>query len=476
MVMRHVALFLCFLIAAAGTPSLRAQRRPPAAYVADARIDRLERWVKAAARHQPGTADEEARELGSWPRRDLQTLWIDVDVLITLMRHTGLLRFSMRSPGQRTAQDIHHTPTQLRRLRALACAAVGIVADRHCYESKDAIDHDADLLRLSALALAARSGGDGDNYILRRGALLHADVAMLVAPNAIEPASTPPPPGPQRFKMQISDGRQTDFGEVAVHWEIARAVLDSVQPAGGGAPAPGRDAMVRQWYRATAAWMQQAEDHDTVHLDHARELFPTDPDILFLSGAQHETYGAARIQSAVQTAALPFGVSFAVESERGELRQAEGYFRRALEIAPDHVEARLRLGRVLGLVGRHDDAARELRQAVASVGEDVLRYYGELFLGAEEEFQGRYDAAFDVYQRAAALYPAAQSPWLALSSLSRRRGDRAAALRALQHLFDLALTGLEPDDPWWTYHVAQGRNVEDLLEALRRPFLAERQR
>jgi tetratricopeptide (TPR) repeat protein len=472
MVMRHVALSLCFLIAAANTPSVRAQRRPPSAYVADARIDRLERWVKATARHQPGSADHEAVEIGSWPQRDLQTLWIDVDVLIKLMRHTGLLRFSMRSPGQRNAQDIHHTPVQLRRLRALTCAAVGIVADHRCDESRNAIDRDADLLRLSALAFAARSAGDGDNFILRRGALLHADVAMLVVPNRIEPASTTsPPPGPQRFKMQISDGLQTDFGEVAVHWEIARAVLDSVRPAHGSQPAPEGDEMVRQWYRATAAWMQQAEDHDTVHLDRARELFPNDPEILFLSGAQHETYAAARIQSAVQTAVLPYGVSFAVESQRGELRQAEGYFRRALENAPDHVEARLRLGRVLGLVGRHDDAARELRRALASADDKVVRYYGELFLGAEEESLRQYDAAADAYQQAAALYPTAQSPWLALSSLGRRRGDRAAALRALQQLFDLGSNLRERDDPWWTYHVAQARNADDLLEALRRPFL-----
>ena len=32
------------------------------------------------------------------------------------------------------------------------------------------------------------------------------------------------------------------------------------------------------------------------------------------------------------------------------------FFRRALEIKPDHVEARLRLGRVLGLLGQHADA------------------------------------------------------------------------------------------------------------------------
>jgi tetratricopeptide (TPR) repeat protein len=234
--------------------------------------------------------------------------------------------------------------------------------------------------------------------------------------------------------------------------------------------------MIRQWYRATAAWMQRVEDHDTEHLDRAREIFAADPDILFLSGSQRETYAAPHIQHAVRSAVLPYGVSFAVSSDRGELRQAEGFFRRALEIAPDHLEARLRLGRVLGLLGRHDDAARELRQAVATADEDVLRYYGELFLGAEEESLGQFDAAFDAYQRAAALYPSAQSPWLGLSSLGRRRGDRAAALRALQHLFDLPSTGIAPDDPWWTYHIAQGRNADDLLEALRRPFLAEHER
>jgi len=474
--MRLLALPLCFLLiaAAADAPSVRAQQRPAVERVADARIDRLQRWLKAVARHEPGTDDQEAIEVGAWPQRDLQTLWIDVDVLVKLMRNPGALVFSVAAPGQRTRQPIHYTKTQLRRLRALACAATGIVAPPDC-DRAAATDLDADLLHLATRALAARSAGDGDNYILRRGALVHTDVAMLVTPDGVEPAPRSPSAGPQRFRLQISDGRQTDFGQVAVHWDIARMVLDHVKP-GVGQPVPGHDEMVRQWYLATAAWMQQVEDHDTVHLDRAREIFPADPDILFLSGAQRETYAAPRIQNAVRTAVLPYGIFFAVASDRGELRQAEGFFRRALEIEPDHVEARLRLGRVLGLLGRHADAARELRQAVASVDEDVLRYYGELFLGAEEESLRQYDAAFDAYQRAAALYPAAQSPWLALSSLGRRRGDRAAALRALQHLFDLPSTGLEPDDPWWTYHIAQGRHAEELLQALRRPFLAEPER
>jgi tetratricopeptide (TPR) repeat protein len=470
--MRPLAPFFCCLLIAAAAPGVRAQRPLPVQPVSDARLERLGRWLKAVVLHKPGSADQESIEVASWAQPDLQSLWIDVDVLAKLMRHPGSLRFSVKPAGQRTPQDIPYTTRQLRRLKALACAAVGIVAGPHCVENKASIDLDADLLRLSALVFAARSRGDGDNYVLRRGALLHADVAMFVDRTPVEPASTAPQPGPQRFKLEISDGRQIDFGQVAVHWEIARMVLDYVKADGAGEPGPGRDEMVRHWYRATAAWMQYVGDHDTVHLDRAREIFPTDPDILFLSGAQRETYASSHIQSAVRSAVLPFGVFFALGSERAELRQAEGFFRRALESKPDYGEARLRLGRVLGSLGRHVDAARELRQALASVDDDLLRYYGELFLGAEEESLGQYDAAFDAYDRAAARYPTAQSPWLALSQLARRRGDRAAALRALQQVFDLPS---EPDrnDPWWTYYVAQARNIDQLLEDLRRPFLVE---
>jgi len=83
---------------------------------------------------------------------------------------------------------------------------------------------------------------------------------------------------------------------------------------------------------------------------------------------------------------------------------------------------------------------------------------------------GQHDAARDAYERAAALYPMAQSPLLALSELARRQGNRPAALRALQRVFDLPSTEPERSDPWWRYHVEQARNVDELLEELRRPF------
>jgi len=475
--MRRLALFLCFLLIAAGVagqdaPSPRRSRQF-AEPVSDARLDRLERWLKAVARHAPGVADPQANEVAGWSQPDLQSLWIDVDVLVKLMRNTGMLQFKITPPGQRTPQEILYTNRQLQRLKTLGCAAVGLTADRRCVERKAATSLDAELLRLASLSYAARAGGDGDNFILRRGALLHGDVAMLVMRTAVEPVSASRSLGPQRFRMQLSDGHQTDFGQQAVHWEIARMVLDHVK-RGSADAAPGPDDMVRQWYRATGAWMQAVEEHDTAHLNRARAMFPADADILFLSGTQREAYAAPRIQIGMRSAVLADGVAFDIASAPLELRQAERFFRRALETRPDHVEARLRLGRVLGLLGQHADAARELRQVVGSVDDDVLRYYGELFLGAEEEALSRYDAALAAYQRAAALYPAAQSPWLALSSLGRRRGDRSEAQRALQHLFDLPSRARD-DDPWWTYYVAQARDVDALLDTLRRPFLAERE-
>ena len=264
--------------------------------------------------------------------------------------------------------------------------------------------------------------------------------------------------------MQISDGREVDLGQGAMHWDIARMVLDSVKPA------PGRDEMVRQWYRATAAWMQNREDHDAQHLDRAREIFPTDPDILFLSGCQRETFAAPHIQSAVRSAVLPSGFSLDVGSPRTELAPGGIFFRRALALKPDVSETHLRLGRVLALLGRHADAANELRQAIASTGDTLLLYFGDLFLGAEEQALGQFDAARDAYERAAARTDgaiASARPQRARATARRpaRRSARiAAAVRPAAHPVQSGSI------PGGRYHVEQARNADELLDDLRKPF------
>jgi tetratricopeptide (TPR) repeat protein len=315
-----------------------------------------------------------------------------------------------------------------------------------------------------------------DNYIIRRAAILHADVAMLAPASMVAPGDVGRPTGGlERIRMEISDGQEIDLRQSAVHWELARMLLDFVRPRGKDRADPGHDEMVRQWYRATAAWMQLREDHDKVHLDHARAIFPDDPDILFLSACQRETYAGLPIQTAVRSAILPTGVTLDVGSERVELREAEALFRRVLELRPDYAEARMRYGRVLGGLGKHADAVVELRRAAAGLTDSQSLYYVSLFLGAEEETLGSRDAARVAYEQAARLSPMAQSPLLALSQLARRYGDRNGALRAIERLF--AFPGEDRDvhdDPWWWYYVAQARDAEDLVEATWQPYRAER--
>jgi tetratricopeptide (TPR) repeat protein len=275
--------------------------------------------------------------------------------------------------------------------------------------------------------------------------------------------------------MAISDGREVDLSQSAVHWEIARMLLDLIVPLGGDHAAPASDPMVRDWYYATAAWMQLREDHDRLHLDRALQLFPSDPGILFLSACLRETFAGVPIQTAMRSAILPTGVTMDVHSARVELHDAEGLFRRLLEIHSDHAEARVRYGRVLGAIGKHVEAAVELRRARAALADRQLLYYAQLFLGAEEENLGDRDEARASFELAASLFPRAQSPLLALSQLARRSGDRIGALNAIDRLFALDRgVRTERDDPWFSYYLAQARDADDRLAALQRPYLTER--
>jgi tetratricopeptide (TPR) repeat protein len=444
---------------------------PQVSIATDARISNVEIWLKALLDHETGITDQALTTVASWWGDDLESLWMDVNSVVRLMRDPRTARFTWQLPAESKPRDIRYTPTQLQRLRAMACLASGAVREPPCLQilrQRDLVDPD-----LFELAIRVQDSQDADNLILRRGAMLHSDVAML-KPAPSQPRSAAKwSPGAGGYRVQIQDGRQMNLSQGDDHWRIARGLLANVRPNDSGRPAPGRDAMVRFWYHTTAAWMQDAGDHETNHLDRAREIFPNDPDILFLSGTQHETYASAAVQSVREGAVLPAGVTLLIESEGRELRQAETFFRRSIAAKRDQPEAHLRLGHVLAGLNRHADALPELEEALNTTSEDLLRYYGLLMLGTSQEALGRYDDAQASYEKASTFYPSAQSPYLALTELARRRGDRTAALRSIQEVFDLPWSQFQRYDPWWDYDIAQARNVGDLLKQLRRPFMNE---
>lgn len=461
----RAAVMLAVLVACAAGPRVLAQRSSSLALPipAAARIARLEAWVKAVDRHEPGAADDAAGEVGAWSPNDLQSLWIDASVLVQLMHSPGLVYFTIPS-ARRTSQTIRYTVTDLRHLKLLACVAAGrLLVDAECapYAAGSAVGDD--LRQIAGRINAATARGE-QHYIAKRGAMLHADIAML-RPLAREPVGRGATTAPRRLRLKFADAREIDFGEVGVHWEIARMLLDDVAAARSRAHQPA-DPLVAQWYRATAAWMEAAQDYDPEHLEHARSMLPANADILFLSGAFHEALASSSIQNVVRHADVPFGFNFGVESSPLELRKAETFFRRALEIDASLVEARIRHGRVLGQLDRHQEAAKALQQAIGEADDPLLLFYAQLFLGVELEALADPDGARAAYERAADLFPQAQSPHIALSALERRSGNRAAALAEIGRVFDAGEQG--PEDPWWTYHVQQGRNVDTLLAVLHR--------
>jgi tetratricopeptide (TPR) repeat protein len=422
-----------------GVSAAAAAVEPPSA-----RIARLNEYIQAVRTHEPGGADAALYTVASWSNDQIGLLWLDVQTLIHFVHCGSCNGASVRGLNDR------------------------VVPIRY---SK------SEIIALHELAGTLRERRETDE-ILKRGAILHADVVMIGHREGDLHVEQPPQPGQRGFNplpmtaeriiLKSIDGRQDHLFDAAVHWEIAYALLDRIPT--GQKPAPQEDPTVRQWYHATIAYLQDTAMHDSVHFDRALRLFPNDAEVLFQAGCLHETLASSRVQAVLRSATIPSGLVMSFGSERAELEAAERFFRRALTVDPSRQEARLRLGRVLALLDRHEQAAAELRQVTDDVDHVALRYYTALFLGREEEMLGRRDAAREAYERAAAMFPLAQSPLIALSHLARDAGERDRALASIQRVLELPLNEMDRRDPFWVYHFIQARHLDELLDQLHRPF------
>jgi tetratricopeptide (TPR) repeat protein len=283
---------------------------------------------------------------------------------------------------------------------------------------------------------------DEANDVLLRGAALHADIARLIPDEMVRRSPK------QDAIFVVRDGREHGRRYMSIHWGLGRSLLDAV------APEPAAHPGVRRWYQDTSNDLLRLRSlsEAAVHLPRARHLFPSDSALLFLSGILHERFASPSLQAAATAITGDARGTPAVSSARTELSRAERFFRDTLALQPNHLEARIRHGRVLGLLGRHSQAAEALRGAIRSSATGEFLYMAELFLGSEEEALGHSAAARAAFERAAVLYPRAQSPRLALSQLARRAGDRAGAQRQLRILAELPEDEAQREDPWWNYY------------------------
>jgi len=404
------------------TPSPPA---PPKTTASEAAwLQRVRVWCEAIDKHAPGKADPPALRIASLPQGELNAVVGDVLALRDrLVKAYAALR---RHPGQPPLVE-------------------------HADWSRSV----ADTERLLGVRNDEAARGDL-NGVVKRAALLHTDIALLV-PAGVQLGSWSP-----LTVVKGVDGR-TEDSPVPTHWRMARRLLDATTPD------VSRSDVVRLWYRATAAHFLNAWllAEAGPHLEYARRLFPDDGDVLFESGCLQEMLASARIQAVVRSA--PSWLSFpGIASPQEHLKRAEPFLREAARLAPDRPVIREHLARVNGLLGRHDQAARDLRALTATTRDSLLLFFAQMFLGDEEQALGHPVAARACYERAASLYPHAQSPHMALSQLARRYGDRGEGLVSVRRMFRATGDKQLRYDPWLDYYNAPFHDAGQLFSEWRR--------
>ncbi|HEX5108829.1 MAG TPA: hypothetical protein VFV95_10300 [Vicinamibacterales bacterium] len=408
------------------------------------RLDWLAAWIAAVKQHEPGTFDDAAKEISRWGDEELNRIWIDVSSVVTLV-------YEPRTP-------VLYVPE----IRPRSGSSSSMPRPRPYTTPKPVPYTAAERLRLRNIAMSLGEGHD--SRLLKHGALLHADIAMF----APEEKRATTQDGPIRYQLRTDDGRPVAFYASVSHWEMGRRLLDRVrvrEKPGGPLRGPEHDDGVRLWHLAAMSFMIWTGALDLVQFDTAFQMFPDDPEVLFICAAFQEANAGANRQAAFRSATVPNNIKFDVRSRAEQLIRAEQLYRRAFEAAPFAFdEARIRYARVVGQRGRHTTAAAELQKL--RPGEPLLEYYVALFLGGELEALGRDDEAGRAFQRALDVFPTAQSPRLALNRLASTGAERANSRAALLAVLEQPLETDVRDDPFWIYESAPGRKTDLLFKRL----------
>ena len=423
---------------------LALQVTTPSGAPLKSRVDLLATWIQAADAHMPNTVDAPLQVVRALSRAEIATVMEDLRSLVILLREPKTETFDVQEGTSRTSHRIPYTSRDVEMLRDLA---------RPIRESRDF------------------------DRPLKRGAMLHGDIARLAPPEG-EPYDISVPVGPfAQTALLTDDGRRTRRVKMVSHWSAAMAILDEVRPKSAlrrTPRAPAESPFVKRWYRAILAWQVREQEFVAPMFRRAGDLFPDDPDIQFLIGCRHEAEASPAVQAALGSNRF-MSPSVDVGSMRGELEDAEEAFRTVLAWRPDDVEARIRHGRVLQLLGRHADAVAALHRATGAPKAFPLDYLAALFLGRALEASGDTAGASEAYRQAASLANAAPAPVLALSALAERAGDHDAAVTLLRRAIEKPdapgsgsrdLGSGVPDDPLWTYMEWSGRDADALLAEL----------
>ena len=418
--MRRLAGLTVVLLLAPGT--VRAQPRN----VEPGTWRHFQQWRDAIEQHRPGELDEPVRAMLTLTARELESV-------IPHMVFT--LRVALATRKADRTFDALFTRYGARGLRPQPAEAV--------------------------IAAGDRMVSFGIDRFLKRAAMLHADIA-IAWPEAHHARAL-------GTSVLVDDGRRHGNEGRTWHWALGRAFLHLVTDA-------PRDPFVRLWYHAAGNRLQSSRNHTEArpHAERGTEMLPEDAEMQFLRGWMHDAYGSPTIQAALaeHAASLPPrerpAALEALEKDVWTEREAAmRSYRRAIALDPSHLEARLRLARLLVVMRKPGDALPHIERVVAERAHPRQAYLGLLLRGRAQFERGDLQASGAAFEAAAELLPGAQAPNLALAQLAVHAGDSAAAAAWLKKLEPESSGG----DPWWDYFdtrfPAAGEWIARLREAAR---------
>jgi tetratricopeptide (TPR) repeat protein len=228
---------------------------------------------------------------------------------------------------------------------------------------------------------------------------------------------------------------------------------------------------VRRWYLAVVAFFQSQFDLERArkYVDGVQQISPGDADVAVARGMLDEATVSPRVAPVGPTthgspAADDFQLNRAVGRQRDFLSRAERAYREAMALDTSHEEAALRLGRVLSLMQRTDEAMPLLQHMQQRTSDGYLRYLSSIFLARIHEQRGQLEHAEEHYAAAIRLYPTAQAASLGLAFVRFKRGQRGAAGDTVKAMLSPARG--ERTDPWWLYDLGYASQLSDWMREL----------
>lgn len=245
-----------------------------------------------------------------------------------------------------------------------------------------------------------------------------------------------------------------------------------LRTASDALPRGARDDFARQWYvvvgrKLLDTSMVAAADG---MLREACDEFRDDAAIFLTYGLTRETSAFAVDGSETLEAIASRRPTFPAAPEherRTALLGARSALRRALELDPQSVEGTLRLAHVYLRLDDERRAVPLLEQVLSGSPPEAYAYIASLLLGDVRARGGQLQQAIDLYLRARALVPAAQSAYIAHAHALRAAGQTEAAATVISDMLGRAIHG---HDPWRRYPLGLDESAADLtrLRALLR--------